>query len=246
MSELSNERHDDVRLVPAVTVQPREITEAVFRALCAAGADPAEAHEGALAILRLEAEEHSGLAQFTDLLDAGWRQHPPARVRTIPWDDGIIRELTCPTQPHLRWMIQLMDLGCDSPHGTVSIAYTGQACLRGPLWDDLLLRQTARVQRRIVIITSDPGTSAQESTSQLTGRTITNGRVSTTIQPDAGPALRILPHLIPAVGTAVVVMPERSRLDPARISLSPGPLRVNEQQWQTVYRAARKFLVPDA
>ena len=46
-------------------VQPREITESAFRALCAAGADPAEAEEGGLAVLRAEVDSRSSTVQIS-------------------------------------------------------------------------------------------------------------------------------------------------------------------------------------
>ena len=59
-----------------VSVQPREISESAFRALCAAGAGPAEAGEGGLAVLRAEVDAQNGLDLLEQLLDARWTEPP--------------------------------------------------------------------------------------------------------------------------------------------------------------------------
>ncbi|WP_427136548.1 hypothetical protein [Pseudarthrobacter sp. S9] len=228
-----------------IDVQPREIKEAAFRALCAAGADPLEAQEGALAVLRAEAEEHAGLRLLEQLLDADWTTPlRPAAARDASWAGGTLRELDSAGQPPLRTALQLLDLASDTQDGEISVTRTPAPRIPGLLWNDLLLRHTASLRRRIVIATAHAGTAPDDgdATDYLT---VQDGVLSAT-QTLASEAVTALLPQTNADSTVVMVLPEPVNTDPETTNIAPKALKVREKQWQSMYRLSRKYLVPDA
>ncbi|WP_427004957.1 hypothetical protein [Pseudarthrobacter sp. H2] len=228
-----------------IDVQPREIKEAAFRALCAAGADPLEAQEGALAVLRAEAEEHAGLRLLEQLLDADWTTPlRPAAARDASWAGGTLRELDSAGQPPLRTALQLLDLAADAPAGEVSVTRTSEARIPGLLWNDLLLRHTASLHRRIIIATAHAGTAPddEDATDYLT---VQDGVLSAT-QTLASEAVTALLPQTNADSTVVMVLPEPVNTDPETTNIAPKALKMREKEWQSMYQMSRKYLVPDA
>ncbi|GAA5201990.1 hypothetical protein GCM10023346_47700 [Arthrobacter gyeryongensis] len=226
-----------------IAVQPREIKEAAFRTLCAAGADPLEAQEGALAVLRAEADAHAGLRLLQQLLDADWAAPVrPAAVTDVPRAAGTLRELDPAGQPPLRTALQLLDLAADTPEGGTAATRTTDAGIPGLLWNDLVLRHTASLQRRIAIATTNPGATPDDgATCYLTVR---DGELSAT--PTPAPAAVIFMPQPAGASTTVMVLPEPVHTTPETTNIAPKPLKVREQEWQTMYQMSRKYLVPDA
>jgi hypothetical protein len=239
-----NELTNPTRPPALVTVQPREIIEAAFRALCATGADPAEAQEGALAVLRAEADLQAGHSLLLELLEADWTEpHHPASADTYSWAGGTVHDLRPPEQPALRTALQLLDLACAGSPDEVSAART-TAPIPANLWNDLISRRSAQLQRRIVVATSAPAhgnTDAEAGTQHLSVR---DGTVPATdlLLPEALTTLMSQDTR----ATIVISFPSGSRPDPQSISVPAQPLKVREDQWHQMYQLSRNFLVPDA
>lgn len=228
-----------------ITVQPREIKEAAFRALCAAGADPAEAQEGSLAVLRAEADAHAGLRLLEELLDADWRTPlRPAAARDTSWVGGTLRELDPDGHPPLRTALQLLDLAADAPDGEISVTRTTDARIPALLWNDLVLRRTASLGRRIIIATAHNGTAPDDgdATDYLT---VTDGELSTT-RTLASEAIEALIPRAAGDSTVLVGLPEPVRTHPGTTTIAPKALTMQENQWQSMYLMSRNYLVPDA
>lgn len=228
-----------------IPVQPREIKEAAFRSLCAAGADPLEAQEGALAVLRAEAEEHAGLHLLTELLDTDWTTPArPATATDTSWMGGTLRELDCTGQPPLRTALQLLDLASDAPAGEASVARTSQAGIPGRLWRDLLLRHSVSLGRQIIIATTQAGPVPQNSdaTDYLTLR---DGVLSTT-RALASEAVAALTPQTAGGSTVVIALPGPVHATPDTTTVTPKALKMQEKEWQSMYQMSRKYLVPDA
>lgn len=228
-----------------IAVQPREIKEAAFRSLCGAGADPLEAQEGALAVLRAEAEAHAGLRLLEALLEADWTTPPrPTAGKDMFWAGGTLRELNPAGQPPLRTALQLLDLATDAPAGGTSAARASDTGIPGLLWNDLLLRRTASLQSRIIIATANPGATPDDGPN--TGcLTVQHGALSATqtLAPEA------ITALIPEAGkdsTVVMALPESDHKTPETTFVPPKPLKMREKEWQSMYQISRKYLVPDA
>ena len=227
-----------------IAVQPREIKEAAFRSLCAAGADPLEAQEGALAVLRAEAEAHAGLRLLEELLNADWATPTrPTAAKDASWAGGTLRQLDCAGQPALRTALQLLDLAADAPNREVSVTRTSQARIPGLLWNDLVLRRTASLGRRIILATHDAAVPGNEdSTSYLTVR---DGVLSATQSLASEEVTALIPQTT-GHGTAVVVLPEPVHTNPETTNVPPKALKMREKEWQNMYQMSRKYLVPDA
>ena len=228
-----------------ITVQPREIKEAAFRALCAAGSDPLEAQEGALAVLRAEAEDHAGLRLLEQLLDADWatpRRAAPARDTS--WVGGTLRELNPAGQPPLRTALQLLDLAADAPDGEVSVTRTTDTRIPALLWNDLVRRRTASLDRRIIIATAHAGAAPDDgdATDYLTVR---DGELSTTRTLASEAVTALLPQTNQD-STLVMVLPEPVHTDPDTTFVPPKALQVRHKEWQSMYQLSRNYLVPDA
>lgn len=229
----------------AITLQPREINEAAFRSLCAAGADPAEAQEGALAVLRAETEAHAGLRLLEELLGADWTTPArPAAARDTSWMGGTLRDLDCAGQPPLRTALQLLDLAADAPAAEVSLTRALEARIRALLWNDLLLRRTASLGRRIIIASARAGT-APEDGHATDYFTVTDGELSTTRALASEAVAALLPPTAGA-STVVIVLPEPVHTIPATTNVPPTALKMREKEWQSMYQMSRKYLVPDA
>ncbi|UUL75566.1 hypothetical protein NG819_15425 [Pseudarthrobacter sp. Fe7] len=226
-----------------IHVQPREIKEAAFRSLCAAGADPIEAQEGALAVLRAETKTHGGLRLLTELLDANWTTPAPTAVATeTSWMGGQLRELDSAGQPPLRTALQLLDLTYAAPAGEVSVIRTSQTNIPAPLWNDLLIRHTAALGRQIVITTAHAmSTGDNDAVEYLTVR---NNAVSNTQTVESEAVAALLPK---TAGNSVVVMalPDPIHTSPHTAAVAPKPLQMQEKEWQSMYQMSRKYLVPD-
>ncbi|MDQ1060424.1 hypothetical protein QFZ23_004325 [Arthrobacter globiformis] len=228
-----------------IAVQPREIKEAAFRSLCAAGADPVEAQEGGLAVLRAEAEAHAGLRLLEELLNADWTTPTrPTAAKDSSWVGGTLRELDCTGQPALRTALQLLDLAADAPDGEMSVTRTAQARIPGLLWNDLVLRRTASLGRRIIIATTHGGEARdyEDTTNYLTVR---NGALSATQSPASEAVTALIPQTT-GHGTVVVVLPEPVHTHPETTNIPPKALKMREKEWQSMYQMSRKYLVPDA
>ncbi|MGY2747380.1 hypothetical protein [Arthrobacter sp. UYCu723] len=228
-----------------IAVQPREIKEAAFRSLCAAGADPLEAQEGALAVLRAEAEAHAGLRLLEQLLDADWATPlRPAPARDTSWVGGTLRELDPDGQPPLRTALQLLDLAGDAPDGEVSVTRTQDTRIPALLWNDLVLRRTASLGRRIIIATAHAGTAPDDgdATDYLTVR---DGELSTTRTLASEAVTALLPPTNQD-STLVMVLPEQVHTDPDTTFVPPKALKVRQKEWQSMYQLSRNYLVPDA
>jgi hypothetical protein len=228
-----------------IAVQPREITEAAFRSLCAAGADPLEAQEGALAVLRAEAEAHAGLRLLEELLAADWTAPVrPTAAKDASWLGGTLRELDCAGQPGLRTALQLLDLAADAQDGEVSAVRTSQARIPGLLWNDLVLRRTTSLGRRIIIVTTQEGAAPgnEDTTNYLTVR---DGALSATQSLASEAVTAFIPQTMEH-GTVVVALPEPVHANPETTNVPPKALKMREKEWQSMYQMSRKYLVPDA
>lgn len=203
-----------------VVVQHREVREAAYRSLCAAGADPLEAEEGALAVVRAEAEAGAGLRLLEELLDAEWAVPPkPAAVNDSPWSGGVLRIYDGGGQPALRTALQVFDLVRDAPRGAASVVHAVGNAVPEFLWRDLVARRCAGWGNRVVV--AAPGS----------------------------------PHLPPLLdtpgpeaecGTVIASLPEPVHADFQQGRVAPGPLGMREDEWQSMYRLSRSYLVPDA
>ncbi|WP_026555116.1 hypothetical protein [Arthrobacter sp. 35W] len=226
------------------SVQPREITESAFRALCAAGADPAEAREGGLAVLRAEADSQNGLALLEQLIDAGWAQSMRAAgTRSTSWAGVSVLELDCPQQPALRSAMQLIDLAASGSAGEVRVARTTASGIPRQLWNDLLLRRSASLQRTIIVaISNAAATDGGGSTEYLT---VQNGAVASATEP---PADAIASSLLPTLDgndTVIVVLPGTTELVHLDAGISQKPLKVREEEWHRIYQLSRNYLMAD-
>ncbi len=228
-----------------ISIQPREIKEAAYRALCAAGADPAEAQEGAFAILRAECDQHDGLSQLMALIDADWETpSQPATAAPAFWGGGNLTELVTTRQPTLRTALQLMDCALDYPADEVSAARTSSPCIPAQLWNDLLIRRSASLQRTIILITCTAGNETGDL-ARIEFRTLTSQGVFASQEPPHG-LIDSLPDGHHEGGvTSIIVLPTASPIDPKTSSIPAKPLKVSEQEWQKMYQLSRKFLVPD-
>lgn len=227
-----------------VTVQPREITEAAFRALCAAGADPAEAQEGALAVLRAEADRQAGHSLLLELLEGDWTEpHHPASADTSTWAGGTVHDLRPPEQPALRTALQLLDLACSGSPDEVSAART-TAPIPASLWNDLILRRSAQLQRRIVVATSSPANANTDVEACTQHLTFLNGTSNAT-DVLLSEALTTLMSQDPRA-TILISYPSGTQPDSRNTSVPAKPLKVREGQWHQMYQLSRNFLVPDA
>ncbi|MCX2749162.1 hypothetical protein OOZ51_15235 [Arthrobacter sp. MI7-26] len=228
-----------------ISIQPREIKEAAYRALCAAGADPAEAQEGAFAILRAESDNHNGLGQLKALIDADWETpSQPATAAPAFWDCGNLTDLVTTRQPGLRTALQLMDCALDSGADEISAARTSSPCIPAQLWNDLLIRRSASLQRTIILATSTAGTEKGE-TARIEYRTLTGQGVITSQEPPHRVINSLPDGHQDGEMTSIIVLPTTSPLDPKTSSIPTKPLKVSEQEWQKMYQLSRKFLVPD-
>ena len=220
------------------SVQPREITESAFRALYAAGADPAEAHEGALAVLRAEVQSADGLALLEQLLAPDWAQ--PARAsatRSTAWAGITVHELDAPEQPALRSAIQLIDLAVSRPAEEVRVSRTTVAGIPQGLWTDLLLRRSAAQQRTIIVAISKKTGTEYFS--------VHNDAVITAGEP---PSDAIAASLLPRSegdNTVVVILPGTPELAHLDARICQRPLKVNEQKWLRMYQLSRNYLMAD-
>ncbi|ALE06274.1 hypothetical protein AL755_13730 [Arthrobacter sp. ERGS1:01] len=233
----------DVQGSGLVSVQPREIIETAFRALCAAGGDPAEAQEGGLAVLRAEADAQVGLALLEQLLEADWTQPMvPADTQSTSWAGVAVYELNCPGQPALRSAIQLMDLACSGSAEEVRVARTTVAGIPRPLWNDLLLRYSARLQRTIIIAITTAAATGTGGTEYLSVR---NGAITTTTEP---PSEAIAASLLPTADgneTVVVVLPYHAEAIQQDAGITQRPLKVRDEQWHRMYQLSRNYLMAD-
>ncbi|MDQ6753760.1 MAG: hypothetical protein M3017_10180 [Actinomycetota bacterium] len=229
---------DGDRATAVASVQPREITESAFRALCAAGADPAEAREGGLAVLRAEVDSKHGLALLEQLLAADWAQPMRAAgTRATSWAGVTVHELDCPDQPALRSAMQLIDLAASGGLREVRVVRTTVAGIPRQLWNDLLLRRSASLQRSIIV-----AISTADGTEYLT---VHNGAVTSAMEPpSAAIAASVLP---PSEGdnTVVVVLQGINELAQRDLSISQKPLKVREQEWHRMYQLSRNYLMAD-
>ncbi|WP_423181287.1 hypothetical protein [Arthrobacter sp. NyZ413] len=227
----------------SIAVQPREIKEAAFRSLCAAGADPAEAQEGALAVLRAQAEEHEGLRLLEELLDADWAAPArPTAATDVSWAGGTLREIESAGQPGLRTALQLFDLVTDAPAGEMAAARTSDVRIPALLWTDLVLRNTAARGRQIIIAITNPA-GTQRNDDKTDYLTVRDGVLS------PAPALEAVTGVIPSTtgsSTVVVALPEPAATNPDKSTIGPQPLTMREKDWQNMYQMSRKYLVPDA
>ncbi|WP_113718331.1 hypothetical protein [Arthrobacter dokdonensis] len=219
-------------------VQPREITESAFRALCAAGAEPAEAREGGLAVLRAEVAARSGLALLEQLLAADWAQPVrAAATRSTGWGGLTVHELDCPNQPALRSALQLIDLAVSGSPTEVRVSRTTVAGIPQELWKDLILRRSADLQRTINVAISTAAGAEYLA--------IHNGGViSAADPPSASIAASVLPRM-EGDNTVVVVLPGTAELEKLDATIAPKPLKVSEPEWLRMYQLSRTYLMAD-
>lgn len=229
-----------------VLIQPRELKEAIFRALCSVGADPLEAQEGALAVLRAEAYEHVGLHLAPQLLEPAWASSQlPPRVASIERAGTRVKELSCPGQPALRTMIELVELACDGLDERISIAYTAGPCLPGQLWNEILLRQSARLQRRMVMVNVEAAPGSEIGI-QTAVRRVDTGAVTVEASLSSAIAAIVPAELLTPGVTLIAILEDPIQTGTAMEPVPPKPLKVREEEWMKITLSARKFLVPDS
>lgn len=223
-------------------VQPREVIESSFRALCAAGADPAEAQQGALAVLRAEVDSTEGLALLEKLLTADWTLPLHSADTVATSEDGVtVLQLACPDQPTLRSAIQLIDLAVS---GTVTETRVVRSAVEGiwrPLWNDLLLRRSADVRRSIIVaITTGSVADSGAVTEYLTVR---DGTVFSEMTPPNA-LLATITASSKSDNTIIVVLgnSEHAEFD---ASIPRIPLKVRTKDWQRLYQLSRSYLTVD-
>lgn len=230
---------------PELTVQPREIEEYVYRALCADGADPSEAHIGAAAVLRAEAGGQQGLGLFPELLAGNaWHTGSPPAARTVDLNGALCHELSGNGQPALRSMVQLMDLAAATPPGARAAAYSTDLNVPVDLWNDLLIRCNAQPGRRTFIIFRTPTDS--NAGGEAVARTIIAGRPVDVPADTLGLLHQAVAGLITPTGTALVIQPEGMRHETTGTAIPPQPLTIRADQWHRTLQAARKYLVSDS
>jgi len=124
------------------------------------------------------------------------------------------------------------------------VARTSDARIPGLLWNDLVLRHTASLGRRIIIATADAGAAPddQYTTDYLTVR---DGELSAT-QTLASEAITALIPQTAGDSTVVIVLPEPVHSKPETTFIAPKPLKMRENEWQSMYQISRKYLVADA
>lgn len=204
-----------------VVVQHREVREAAYRSLCAAGADPLEAEEGALAVVRAEAEAGAGLRLLEELLDAEWAVPPRrAAVNDSPWSGGVLRIYDGGGQPALRTALQVLDLVRDAPRGAVSVVLSLGDTGPDLLWSGLVARRCAAWGNRIVVAATD------------------SPQVPRQVGAALGPQSR--------AGTVIASLPEPTPTDLPPATATSKPLGMYEKEWQRMYQLSRSYLVPDA
>ncbi|OMH32561.1 hypothetical protein BGP79_07075 [Tersicoccus sp. Bi-70] len=229
---------DDRVHTRTIAVQPREITEAAFRALYAAGADPIEAQEGALAVLRAEHDDHGGFRLLEQLLDADWISPGRPGLITDTSRTGVtVRELEPVGQPALRTALQLFDLAVAVPAGEVGVARAPLTRVPRTLLNDLVLRHTARLQRRIVVATT--GTDAAEFL------VVRHGALEVTGTMPGDPGTLPPPSIAPD-GVSVIAVSGPAGAAAGTTDLAPRPLDVDENHWRAMHQVAKTYLVVDA
>ncbi|GAA1051130.1 hypothetical protein [Arthrobacter russicus] len=229
--------------------QPREIIDAASRALRVIGADPAEAQLGALAAVRAEAAGQEGLKWLAEILATPWNpQKAPPTVEVAEYPDTRIYELKALGQPALRTMLELIDLASEglgdvALAGRLFIAYTEQECVAGPLWDELLLRQAAQLQRAVVLLGSARTTVPAIRT--MARRTEGNAVVvESGLRADLAEV--VPPHLFMPCVTAFIVLPGSAEPAAELVPIPARPLPIRDEDWQNIQRIAGKFLVVGA
>jgi hypothetical protein len=229
-----------------IAVQPREITEAAFRSLSAAGADPSEAQEGALAVLRAESETHAGLALLNELLDADWNtSERPTLKKDTAQTGATVVTLSCPGQPPLRTALQLLDLACCGAESGTRLALANDSIIPELLWIDLLMRLAVSRQRRLVIAVTGPATNPIDSAHPLY-LTVHDGTVTRTPEMIPEAAVTHIPRTSTRQQTVVMALPGPLCVDQRTHHVPSGPLSMQEKDWQAMYQLSRKFLVQDA
>ena len=226
------------REIAVASVQPREITESAFRALCAAGADPAEAREGGLAVLRAEVDSRNGLALLEQLLAAAWSEPTcAASTRSTEWAGVTVHELDCPDQPALRSALELIDLAVSGSPGEIRVSRTTASGIPRELWNDLLMRRSANLQRTIIVaVTTAAGTQYLS---------IHHGAATAASEP---PSTAMAASLLPpsdGENTVVVVLPGTAGLETLDANISQKPLKVRENEWLRMYQLSRNYLMAD-
>ncbi|MDQ2744993.1 MAG: hypothetical protein M3Z66_22230 [Chloroflexota bacterium] len=220
------------------SVQPREIVESAFRALCAAGADPAEAQEGGLAVLRAEVDSKNGLGLLEQLLAADWAQPVrAAATRSTAWAGVTVHELDCPDQPALRSAMQLIDLAASCGAEEVRVSRTTVSGIPRPLWNDLLLRRSANLQHTIIVAIS--------STAGTEYLSVQQGSVTSESEP---PSAALAASLLPpsdGENTVVVVLPGTAGAGRQDADICQNPLKVSDHEWRRMYQLSRTYLMAD-
>lgn len=228
---------------PALTVQPREIRETAFRALFSAGAEPAEAQEGAEAVLRLEAETGRGIALLPALVEGDW-QAPPAETAPSPalGQDAAAFAHHGNGQPALRTLIQLVDLVIEHADdaGTV-IAHTPEVHLPPGLGAALAARASILTGRAAAVAVAEPSGQGAETvtTHQVQGRQKTETSTRTEV------AATLAASRIADGGTVVILLPQRQEQTSSVASVPPLPITVDAEEWDAAYRLAGAYLVAD-
>lgn len=234
---------EDTRGTTLASVQPREVTESAFRALCAAGADPSEAQEGALAVLRAEVDAHGGLVLLEDLLEACWAQPMlPAGTRSTSWAGITVHELDCPEQPALRTAIQLMDLASCGNTTEARVARTAVAGLPRTLWNDLLLRRSASLRRTIIAALPTTADTEAGATEYLT---VQDGAVTSSTEPPNEATAASVLRTPGGNGTVIIVLPGSTNPIQLDVRVCQKPLKVREEEWLRMYQLARNYLMAD-
>lgn len=232
---------------PITWIQPRELSEAAFRALSAAGADPAEAAEGAGAVLHAEIDSAAGVELVMYLLDADWSSAAaPSKVVTRQCTGLEIRELVCPPQPVLRTALQLFDLACAASPDAVQIMHTETSGIPEQLVNHLLLSHSARARHRLVIATPRRDRDATASV-PIEYRTVADGCVvATSTQPPTAIASSLFEPYITESHTLVVVSPLSESNARRPEPVLHGAMAIRTTDWCELNRLARSYLLEDA
>lgn len=228
-------------------VQPREIREAVFRVLFSAGADPAEAHEGSHAVLRAEGNGESGLDLLRKLLDADWTlQHEPTRIVAAASKYGMVKELVGAPRNPLRNALGVLDLASSSASSELCAVRIRNASIPMLLWNDISIRRAALLARPIIVAAhpanakSIVGGGADADNIRFAGM----GDDSHVLHAEGVEWLRHQSN--DANTTTVIILPAVSPMDPSPARVPVQPLKVRKDNWQTIYRMSRTYLVPDS
>ncbi|MDJ0336702.1 hypothetical protein [Cryobacterium sp. PH31-O1] len=229
-----------------IWVQPREIRDAAFRVLFSAGADPAEAHEGSLAVVRAEFDGHDSLELLLQLLDADWTaQQKPAQVISDTWQHGTLKELVGAPRNALRCALQMLDLASSSASGEICAVRIRNASIPMHLWNDLVIRRADLIQRPIIVVTY-PANAEPVVLSGAENHTLIEGMGANSHLLYAEVSEGLLDEHSGADTTLVIMLPAVSPLDPSATQVPAQPLNVREENWNTIYRMSRKYLVPDS